>query len=378
MDRKPAVLLVDDDPLLHELVQDILGDLYDVNIASTGGEGIASAQSLTPDVVLMDIMMADMNGYDACAAIKALPVLADVPVIFLSGLTEPDDRLRAYEVGGSDFLAKPFAPAELLNKVNGVIARQLAHKEMADSAQNAFQVAMTAMTSASEIGTVLQYVTRAVQAGSAQVLAEATIEAVSAYGLSASVQLRGATGVLSVNAAGASSPLEIAVLSNLSSCGRIVNFGSRYAFNYASVTLLVTDMPIDDEARCGRLRDHLLVIAEVAHSRMDSLDNQLRLKGTQDKMLELFDRVQALLTRMASRSRWQQEQSATVLKSMLDRMEDAFLFLGLTESQESAVANMLHKAVEESQSSFGPDIEESRAVSELLADMAKLIDRHRS
>jgi len=235
---------------------------------------------------------------------------------------------------------------------------------------------MTAMTSASEIGTVLQYVTKAVQAQTPLALAEVSLEAISAYGLTASVQLRGATETLSVNAAGNSSPLEIAVLSNLSACGRIVNFGSRYAFNYDSATLLVTNMPIDDETRCGRLRDHLSVIAEVADSRLHSLDNQLRLKDQQDTVLALFGRVQDLLLRMDRRSRLQQEQSATALKSMQDRMEDAFLFLGLTESQEKAVAAMLDQAVEESRNSFGNDPEEEQTLARLLTDMAKLTDHH--
>lgn len=374
MDKKKArVLLVDDDPLQQELARDILQESYEVLIASSGSEGVMLAHASLPALILMDILMEDMTGYEACSGLRADPLCTDIPVIFLSGLTDPEDRLRAYEAGGNDFLAKPFSAAELLSKIGGVIAAERERQELAASAQSAFQAAMAAMTSASEQGLVMEYVSRTYRCAGYGDLAQATIEVASAYGLTASVQLRGEREVVSCNARGPSSALETAVLSNLQSCGRIVNFGARYAFNFDSVTLLISDMPVDDEARCGRLRDHLAVVVESAHARVQSIMTQQALQRQQQRMMQLFQRVQALLARIDARGLRQKEHGASILQAMLGRMEDAFLFLGLTEAQEAAVADMLRQSAEETLRNFGPDAGEDAVVAGLLADMSQLV-----
>lgn len=373
MNEKTPILLVDDDPLQQELVRDILLEKYDVLIASSGGEGIALAHASRPILILMDILMQDMNGYEACKSIKANPECCGIPVIFLSGLTEPEDRLRAYEAGGNDFLAKPFSAPELLNKITGLVAMEKQRQELAASAQSAFQTAMTAMTSASEQGLVMDYVTQTYRCAEYDELAKATMRVTSAFGLTGAVQLRGAHQTLSWSAHGPSSPLESAVLSNLQSCGRIVNFGARYAFNYGGVTLLISDMPVDDDARCGRLRDHLAIVAESAHARVCAIDTQFDLHVQQREMTSLFRRVQGLLVHIDERARGQREQSTLVLQKMLNRMEDAFLYLGLTEAQEAAVTGMLNEAVKETLHNFEPDAQEGILITELLTDMDRLV-----
>lgn len=366
----PVVLLVDDDILQHELTRDILQDQYQVLIASSGNEGVTLASSSRPAVILMDILMEDMNGYEACRRIRAEPDCADVPIIFLSGLTEPEDRLRAYEAGGNDFLAKPFTADALLEKVASLVALEKQRQALAASAQSAFQVAMTAMTSASEQGLVMGYVGKTYRCDGYEELARATLDVSASFGLTAAVQFRGAQEVWSWSARGPSSPLEASVLSNLKSCGRIVNFGTRYAFNYEHATLLISDMPVDDDERCGRLRDHLVSVAESADARVCAIDTQLALLDQQQKMFEVLGRVRELLAQIESRSRSQREQSAEVLQTMLNRMEDAFVYLGLTEAQESAVAGTLHRAVKDTLQSFEPDAREGVVAAQLLADMA--------
>jgi len=372
MNEKPIVLLVDDDLLQQELAQGILEEQYQVLIASSGSEGIALASSSRPAVILMDILMEDMNGYEACRRIRSEPDCRQVPIIFLSGLTDPEDRLQAYEAGGNDFLAKPFLADALLDKIASLVALEKQRQELALSAQSAFQTAMTAMTSASEQGQVMEYVGQTYQCNDYEKLAKATLGAAASFGLAAAVQIRGVSRVLSWSAQGPSSPLEAAVLSNLQSCGRIVNFGVRYAFNYERITLLIFDMPINDGERCGRLRDHLAVVAETADARVRSIDTQVLLQEQQQKMLSLFGRVRDLLAHIEARSQGQRERSAEVLQNMINRMEDTFLYLGLTEAQEAAVAGMLDNAVKDTLQSFDPDARDGAVAAELLADMALL------
>src|SRR5574343_1692551 len=94
MDTRGRILIVEDDIVQQVLAEDVLGEQFQVELASSGQESIAQASQQPPDLILMDIMMADMSGYDACRAIKQIPRCNQIPVIFLSGLVEARSEER--------------------------------------------------------------------------------------------------------------------------------------------------------------------------------------------------------------------------------------------------------------------------------------------
>ena len=113
--KKGNVLVVDDTAQNLDLLSEILaGDGFEVRPVKSGGLALVSAQTVTPDLILLDIMMPGMDGYEVCRRLKQDDRTRDVPVIFISALEEPVDRLRAFEVGGVDFITKPFQAEEAL------------------------------------------------------------------------------------------------------------------------------------------------------------------------------------------------------------------------------------------------------------------------
>jgi signal transduction histidine kinase len=117
-DEKATVLLVDDTAENLALMSGLLKDLYRIKVANSGERALAvAATAPAPDLILLDIMMPGMDGYEVCARLKADPALRDVPVIFVSGLTETLDKVRAFDVGGVDFVTKPFQAAEVHARV---------------------------------------------------------------------------------------------------------------------------------------------------------------------------------------------------------------------------------------------------------------------
>ena len=127
------ILIVDDTIENLWLLSSILsGQGYHVRKAINGAMGIRAVETAVPDLILLDIMMPDLNGYDVCRRLKADPVTADVPVIFLSALNEALDKVKAFEVGGADYIAKPFQAAEVLartrNQLNLRSAVQTVHQ----------------------------------------------------------------------------------------------------------------------------------------------------------------------------------------------------------------------------------------------------------
>lgn len=128
---KAHILIVDDMPgNLHLLSSLLTKEGYKVRAAINGKLALMAANSFAPDLILLDIMMPDLNGYEVCKLLKANPKTADIPVIFLSTLDEEIDKTKAFDVGGIDYITKPIHLEEVVRKVDYHIAFQSAEKEI--------------------------------------------------------------------------------------------------------------------------------------------------------------------------------------------------------------------------------------------------------
>ncbi len=118
MSEGTRILIVDDDPQLQRLLQmSLKRQGYEVLVASTGAEAVASVPAFRPDLIIMDIMMPDMDGYEATKRIRRMPEGRDVPVIFLSALTQVEAKVKGLRVGGSDYVTKPVNLPELIARI---------------------------------------------------------------------------------------------------------------------------------------------------------------------------------------------------------------------------------------------------------------------
>ncbi|MBF0122104.1 MAG: response regulator [Candidatus Omnitrophica bacterium] len=118
------ILIVDDDPTVQKLVSSILAaEGYDVAIAKDGIDAMVALKKEKPDLLVLDIMMPEFNGYDVCHAIKFDPVLKDLPIVILTQREkELDSRLGV--LMGIEYLHKPVSPKELVAMISGMLARK--------------------------------------------------------------------------------------------------------------------------------------------------------------------------------------------------------------------------------------------------------------
>ena len=115
---KQTLLVVDDGPDNLALMNGLLKDLYRVRVANSGGRALKIASTLPlPDLILLDIMMPNMDGYEVCRRLKADPVTADIPVIFLTAKAEVEDEQKGFDVGCVDYITKPISPPIVLARV---------------------------------------------------------------------------------------------------------------------------------------------------------------------------------------------------------------------------------------------------------------------
>jgi DNA-binding response OmpR family regulator len=116
------ILVIDDEPQITEIIDAFLSNAgHQVIAANAAKQGLKKAKEIKPDVILLDIMMPEMDGYAICNELKNDPATARIPVVFLTGKDRNDDMGRSFKVGGDMFIKKPFSCERLLEIVNIIL-----------------------------------------------------------------------------------------------------------------------------------------------------------------------------------------------------------------------------------------------------------------
>jgi putative two-component system response regulator len=164
-DKRALVLIVDDNSTNIDLLVNTLKDEYRLGIAKNGPKAIEYAQKFIPDLILLDIMMPEMNGYEVCKQLKESGNTKNIPVIFITAMAEARNKTYGFEVGGLDYVTKPFHAAEVkarvkthlslkfmreeLNSQNQILEQRVEKKTR--QLQEMFYSTITAMSRAAEI-----------------------------------------------------------------------------------------------------------------------------------------------------------------------------------------------------------------------------------
>ncbi|MFL6674494.1 MAG: diguanylate cyclase [Massilia sp.] len=145
--RQSAILIVDDAPANLEVLQMMMEQQgYQALVATSAERALEIAQRVRPDLVLLDIVMPEMDGLEACRRLKAHPATARIPVIFMSGRTDTDDIVAGFDIGAADYIAKPLRMAEVCARVRA----QLQSKSSSDSGQEQAERLSTIVNSLDE------------------------------------------------------------------------------------------------------------------------------------------------------------------------------------------------------------------------------------
>jgi two-component system, NtrC family, sensor kinase len=128
---KPNILVVDDTPAnLRLLTELLIQHGYDVRPAPNGNLALKTVASKLPDLILLDIMMPDIDGYEVCRRLKASKHSCDIPIIFISAINETMDKVKAFSIGGIDYITKPFEPEEVLARIQTHLAIRVMQQKL--------------------------------------------------------------------------------------------------------------------------------------------------------------------------------------------------------------------------------------------------------
>lgn len=340
------ILIVDDDEFDAQITKEVLQDLYTVSITTCGQKALEIIASSDIDLILLDIMMPNITGYEVCRRLRTNQDYSNIPIIFLSGVNTEDERLLGYEVGGDDFLAKPAVAAEIRFKVANNLNISAERKRLKADLKQSFDTAMISLTTASEIGIVLHFLRNTFACKDYNTLCEEIIQTLANYGLEGGVQIRGFHGKVSLGSNGFSSALEESVLDNMFGHGRLFEFSSCLSCSYEHITVVVKNLDRENTEKRGRMRDNIALLVEGANERVVGLDREYELAQKHQVLTSLIDITIGALRSIEVQHHNQRLENERLMADLQNTFNMRLISLGLTEEQEEELALMLSIAAQ--------------------------------
>ena len=338
----PSILSIDDMKTNHELIQASLSGSYDLTFAMNGEEGYEKALEIEPDIILLDINMPGMSGYETCEKLKKNKRMENIPVVFVSDMNTLEDRMKGYNSGADDFISKPIQSDELNSKVKVLLGYQFNLNRLEKKLKQSSKAALCAINSMGELGDILGFMEDTFHCDNTNELTAAIFKVLNNYGLSGCVQYRIIDHQEDFSSSGVIRPLEAELLEKSKKVDGVYSFGTRTIFNSDDVALLIKNMPIDDADRYGRLKDHLAILLKGARSRTIHFRNLELLQRTKESKINstlqgLQDEIKSIDTRFKEF----QAHVKSVMDELLCEVEAELVCLSPSAEQEQRFLDLI-------------------------------------
>lgn len=374
MDTQPTILVIDDNATSRKFATRALTGLYTIECAESAAEGLLLADEILPDVILMDVEMPGINGYEACDILKQSSNTQHIPVIFVSSLGTLRSRMQGYEAGGDDYLVKPFEKDELLAKLQLLTKQSAAQTELNTQAQEAQKMAHQAMTGSHELGQAMLFITQCQETNHYGGLAKHLLSFIGNMGLNCSLVIKGHNGEHSFSSSGNIPPLEAELISLLRGEKRFHDFGARTQINFPNLSLLIKNMPLSDMERYGRIKDLLPSLLSTLNTRITALGLEQALEQQTIALMKSFDTIRITLGDLGTSLQQKQQGSTDVMRNMLNLLGEKLPMMGLEDDQEAYILDHIAAAIE-SATDIKDDAERiSTTFDSVLTKLQQLID----
>jgi CheY-like chemotaxis protein len=343
------ILIVDDDKITHAFINRALAYKFDIVPTFSGEQGLAELQQNHYDIVLLDVEMPGMNGYEVCEQIRSNPQTMETPVIFLSGRGELRDRMQGFEAGADDYIVKPFYPEDLIAKINVLIQYRLRRHELAQQVEEARKTAFIAISSSSDLGQAINFIEKSHVVSDYEQLARTFFSVTQSMDLKCTIMIKGTEDFVFFSSSHtAVSPMESELIKTLAAEKRFFDFDCRTQINYPHISLLIKNMPLHDMERYGRIKDFFPAMLTTADIKIEQIHSQLAVLNQLNETREAFADIGGLLENIKKGLETNQKHSVKIMRDMLMELDKNLPRMGLHEDQEQYILDRIDKGIEES------------------------------
>ena len=344
MNKKAKIMVVDDFPFIRQLIENVLSDTYQLISAEDGSDALMLIQEERPALILLDVEMSGMNGYETCRQLKNTADTASIPVIFVTSCDLPEERLKGYAVGGDDYVIKPFNTQELRAKIAHLLSITNEYSQLKEIASVANSTAMTAVC---EMTTLLESMQKFNSSIDVKALAIAILAGLSVFGLTGLTKVTTPANTVYKTRKGVANPLEVFVIDTMHDMGRIVRFENKMVINYPHISILINNLPVENVEFYERLRDYLSMLAEGAEMRAIGIvaENESRQRGI--AIEQMSKQVTLTLNEIDSAQRQNRMRMRSASTFLTHELEKALLKIELTKAQEKLLTSIVNNGLEE-------------------------------
>ena len=339
---KAKILTVDDDSIINFLYEKHLSSQYEVFSATSGEEAIDACQMEPPDLILLDVEMPGMNGYETCLKLREM---TSAPIIFATAHTSLEEHLKAFDAGGDDILTKPLVVEILLRKV--ALAIKLKHnQEKLNKEKDTLRgQAKDFLYSINNSRVLLHFASENLSCRSFDELAENVVNALQDFSLQGCVSIRHGDSDICMTTHGEPTSLEVSILDKSKSMGRVFQLNRNLVINEDPVSIIVPNMPESEESAEG-IRDNIILLAETARKFCENVDmRKMSMARAENMQLALFE-----ATKGVEDIKGKQEQMLMdvrlLLQGLIDKVEQSYSILDTTQDQERMISGAMHDSVQ--------------------------------
>ncbi len=370
---KVNILVIDDDKLIHKIINSQLGKTFDLVHAYNGDEGITLAEQ-NPDLILLDVEMPGRNGYEVCELLKQKHDCKHIPVIFLSANSSVRQIMLGYEAGADDYIAKPFDKDVLIAKIHVLLKITTEGKKLADDVKEAQDAAMEALTGSSELGQVMQFIEQSYGIHHTDVLSNHFFALTRSLSLNCSMLIHIENNNELFSSKGMIKPLEGDLLKQSRNNNRFIDFGCRTIINYPRVSVLIKNMPLDDDERYGRYKDLFPAILGALDAKIQTIEDRNNIVRHAQKLTESFQQIKQTLVNLASALNSNNQRNFSVLQIMYETLLTHVPNLGLEDDQEQYILDTVQQAIDSVRNETLDTDDTNKALARILLAMQKLVE----
>lgn len=347
--NKSVILAVDDEAFNLQIIEELLCDKFEVHCLDSGESCLENIEKINPSILLLDVSMPGLDGYQVCQAIKENPNTRNIAVMFLSARSTLDDRIAGYNAGGEDYIVKPFAREELEAKLVHLAQSIDAMNDLEGQLQHATDVAFNIMANNSEVGQVVQYVERLTDVTDFTELSKELMSALAGFGLRCVVSFRISESNVQYHASRASvSPIVTELFEMLKDRGRIFTFGTRIMFNFKFCSFLVLDIPERDEDFVGRVRDHLCFIGTTTDQALSALVTENELNQQRAMLSQALGIVNQKVNGLIEDLNASHVENEQIFTELQEKFDAEIPRMGLEDDQEQYIFSSLDYTIQRS------------------------------
>lgn len=304
-------------------------------------------------VVVYDGLATSSLDLDSCKEIVTILGEKRIPLVALTNGVSPEEKLRAFDLGCDDLIDINFATQDEINaRITKSIFHKIATEQLHNRLELATETARTAMVDNSDLGANIQFLLAVNDCDNLDQVGQQFFSTIERYGLYCSLQMRSTLGIKDMEAHGMAKDLESQLLFQLKDSGRYIDFGVRTIVNYGRVSLLIKNMPLNDQEKYGAIKDNTFSLLQGLNARIIAPEDRWGLLEEKESLKKISQDVNAVMSTIKNSYHSVMRQILTEVENVAEMIEHRLPHLALNEADETFMFSVTDQLVKETNEVF--------------------------